>query len=356
MKVEAAPPRAADLKILTGNMDTHYAATWWAQREGGNWYWRCTVPARHLPGRVIGLRFDDLREFQGNIVMPRQRSGTAIWSYPGNATRGIIMRSMQEAGFRVLIEVDDNYLIGSPPVPRGKTDWQFKLDKSMNDKHSLAAHEKLAEFVDGVIVTTETLAEAYRQVNENVYVCRNSVDTDDWEELDKPDDGIFRIGYAASLSHWFDAADVRRALSWAAEQKGVEVCMFGLDPQWSFEYKRIAWTKDLPAYRKSLQILDVGLCPLREGPWSDCKSDIKSLEYGLSGAASIVARRPPYEPWIDTDRALTASSPKDFLKQVKWCVANQDGVKEIAERAREYALSERTISQEIHKWEEAVGS
>lgn len=302
----------------------------------------------------MGLRFDDLREFKGDIVMPRQRSQTAIWAYPGNATRGIIMRSMQQAGFRVLVEVDDNYLIGSPPVPRAKSDWQFKLDTSLNDKHSLEAHERLASFVDGVIVTTEQMAKAYRKVNEHVYVCRNSVDPDDWEELNKPNDGIFRIGYAASLSHWFDANDVQRALAWAAEQKGVEVVMFGLDPKWLFKYKHVPWTKDLAEYRRSLQILDVGLCPLREGPWADCKSDIKLMEYGMSGAASIVAARPPYADWIDTDEALTARTPKDFLKQVKWCVANQDGVREIADRAQRKIIAERTIETEIERWKEAV--
>ena len=36
-------------------------ATWWAQKPGGNWYWRCTVPARQLPGQALAVRYDDLQ-------------------------------------------------------------------------------------------------------------------------------------------------------------------------------------------------------------------------------------------------------------------------------------------------------
>lgn len=287
--------------------------------------------------------------------MPRQRGDTAIWPFAGSATRGILMRSMQLAGYRVLLEVDDNYLIGSPQVPGGNASWVSTIKQAQQqDLHSTEAHRKLAGFADGVIVATEPLATAYRRVNDNVYVCRNSIDTDDWAEPTRPTDGLFRIGYAASHSHWFDANDVRRALSWAASQPGVQVVLYGLDPKWSFDYLHIPWTTNLADYRKSLQLLDVGVCPLRPGPWTACKSDLKLMEYAMGGAMSVVARQPPYAEWLDTDMALTADTPKDFLKHVKWCVANQDGAREIAARANARIMSFRLINQEIPRWQEAI--
>lgn len=366
---------SAALAVLPENLRTTHLATWWGQRPGGNWYWRCEVPARHLPGDVLQLRYKDLQDGGAGLVMPRQRGPAAVWQFPGNATRGIVMRAQQEAGFKVLVEVDDNYLISPPLVPRpvsragglwaeatGDAEWKpeqrpswgFRLDTSAADQHSIEAHRRLVEFADGVIVTTGTLADAYRRVNGNVHVCRNSIDPADWPEPVKPDDGLFRIGYAASHSHWFDANDVQRALSWAAEQPGVQVVMFGLKPKWSFPYKHAEWTDNLQDYRRSLQILDLGLCPLREGPWADAKSDIKHLEYSMSGAASVVADRPPYSEWAHTDMALTAATAKDFLKQVRWAVRNQDGVREIAARAKTRILEERTIQSEIGRWRAAV--
>lgn len=329
-------------------------ATWWAQRPGGNWYWRCEVPSRALPGQVLALRYDDLQPSKQGVLMPRQKSDAAIWCYVGNATRGILMGAQIEAGYKVLVEVDDNYLISSPQVPQGHTDWQFKASlASEGDKHSIQAHRRLVKYAHGVIATTEELAKAYREYNDHVFVCPNSLDPDDWLEPEKPNDGIFRIGYAASHSHWFDANDVYRALSWAAEQPDVEVLVYGLDPKWPFPHTQVPWTKDLAEYRKSLQLLDVGVCPLRPNPWSNCKSDIKALEYCMSGAAPIVSDTIPYQGWTN-GMALTAATPKEFLKRVQWLVRNRDAATELAANARTYALAERTIDRFIHRWHEAI--
>lgn len=346
-----APPRS--ITVTAENLRTGLLATWWPQNPGGNWYWRCTVPERHLPGQALALAFKDLRPHGDRFVMPRQQGGTAIWCYPGNAARGIVMAGMQAGGFRVLIEVDDNYLISHAKPPGAHTDWVAKVNK--DDVVSTQAHRRLAEFVDGIIVTTEELARAYREVNDHVYVCPNSVELQDWDEPEKPAGGVLRIGYAASHSHWYDANDVYRALSWAAVQPQVEVVMLGLKVPWdSFPYRTLPWTNDLAVYRRSLQALDVGLCPLRPSPWALCKSDIKALEYSMAGAATVVSRTEPYGAWCDQPFALTADSPKGFLKHLKWCVANRDGVKELAAKARAYVLKERLIEHHIWRWRDAV--
>lgn len=347
-KIERANIPPADLVV---NSASSLLATWWGQRRGGNWYWRCEVPARHLPGDVLTLQTHDLQMVDGQVTMPRQKGPAAVWQFPGNAARGILMRAQQVAGVKVVVEVDDNYLIQSPQVPNQSINWTKRIDK--DGRHSHEAHARLARMADAVIVTTETLAESYRQVNGNVHVCRNSVDANDWDEPEKPDDGVFRIGYAASHSHWWDIADARRALSWASQQPGVEVVLYGLDPGWGFDYRTVPWTKDLAEYRRSLQQLDVGLCPLREGPWADCKSDIKLMEYAMAGACAIVQEAPPYEEWVETNRALTACDPKDFLKHVRWLVQNQDAAAEIAARAKAKIMETRLIQHEIHKWRAA---
>jgi hypothetical protein len=339
--------------VLKLELDGEYLATWWVQKPGGNTYWRCEVPSRRLPGQTLQLRFDDLVKTEDSyITMPRQKGGAAIWAFAGNATRGILMGAQQEAGCRVLMEVDDNYLITPPEIPNRATDWSYDFDL-VNDKHSIRAHQRLAECVDGVVVTTEELAKPYRKLNENVYVCRNSVDVDDWPEPEKPEDGILRIGYAASHSHFYDAEDVRRALSWASEQPGVEVVMFGLKRPWSFPHVHAEWTTDLALYRKSLQWLDIGVCPLRPGTWANGKSDIKAMEYAMAGAMPIVSRTIPYQPWWDL--VPTCETPKEFLKAVRYAVKNRDAVKHYATIAKNYVLDNRLIEHEIWRWKEAVG-
>ena len=79
---------------------------------------------------------------------------------------------------------------------------------------------------DGIIVSTPHLQRAYSRFNE-VYLCPNSVDPDDWSEPEKIDDGVLRIGYAYSSSHWYDLEYIFDALEYASRQKNVEVIMMG---------------------------------------------------------------------------------------------------------------------------------
>jgi O-antigen biosynthesis protein len=327
-------------------------ATWWLQKESGTTYWRCRVPAKHLPGQTLHLKHSDVRLKDGEAFIPRQQ-GVAIWQTPGNITRSLIMAEQQEQGIRVLMEVDDNYLASIPQVPNGVSEWVFKHSRDGSDPHSIETHRRIAKWIDGVIVSTPRLAEAYAPFNENVYVCPNSIDTQDWPDPEKPDDGIFHIGFAGSKSHFYDYSLVERALSWAEDQPNVEIVIYGLKERGPIKKRWIEWTHDLGEYRRSLGLLDVGVCPLKPGIFNDCKSDIKAMEYAMAGALPIVSKTEAYRPWWDKP-CLVAETEKDFRRHIKWCVQNRDEVKRLAAEAKAYVLAERRIEQHISKWEEAV--
>jgi hypothetical protein len=285
-------------------------------------------------------------------VFPRQE-GTAIWQYPGNISRALLMAEMQRQGIRTLMEVDDNYLTAPPQVPDNPSEWKLRHDRNDVASCSVEFHRRIAGWIDGIICSTEALARSYRRYNENVYVCPNSIEAEDWPEPDKPDDGIFRIGFAGSKSHFHDYALVERALSWAESQPNVEILIYGLREKGPANKRWIEWTDDLSAYRKSLSLLDVGVCPIRPNIFSNCKSDLKAMEYAMAGALPIVSKVEPFRPWFDQP-CLVAETEKDFRRHIKWCVTHRDEVKQLAAEAKQYVLSERLIEQNIHKWREAV--
>jgi hypothetical protein len=263
------------------------------------------------------------------------------------------MAEQQLQGVRVLAEIDDNYLIPAPQLPDVQSEWVVKHHKDGTDDHSIECHRKIVKWVDGIIVSTPRLAEIYAPLNANVYVCPNSIDTQDWPDVEKPDDGIFRIGFAGSKSHYHDYALVDRALSWAADLPDVEILIYGIREKGPAKKRWIEWNHDLPAYRESLGQLDVGVCPLRQSYWTDCKSDVKALEYAMAGALPIITKTEAYRPWWDKP-CLVAETEKDFRRHIKWCVNNRDEVKKLAAEALAYVLSERRIEHSIHYWEEAV--
>lgn len=327
-------------------------ATFWTQITPGTTYIRCEVPAWHLPAAVCDLTFKDLApDENGDPHMPRQQGDCAIWQYVGSMTRGALMAWQQEQGLRVLLEVDDNYLI-PPPTASG---WEGKdSDRAGEDRSTRESHRRIAGWCDGIICATEPLADAYRALNPNVFVCPNSVEPDDWD-VEKPDDGVLRIGWAASSSHWVDAPLVRRALRWAAQQKDVEVWFLGTPPAgWGKGwFRNLPWTENLAQYRANLGVLDVGVCPLVDTQWSRGKSDLKALEYAMAGALPVMSDVPPYAPW-QGGPGLFARSATDFEKAIRWCVFHREEAKAIARDAREYVLTERTIGKHIWKWREAA--
>lgn len=330
-------------------------ATWWIQKTPGTTYWRATIPARHLPGQALALRYSDLKVDDGGCVfVPRQRGDTAIWQFVGNATRALIMAHQQEQGHRVLMEVDDNYLVSPPHLAGVVQDWGHKLDRSKEDRYSMQAHRKIVRWVDGVIVSTERLAELYERATKRpIYICPNSIDLDDWPEAEKRD-GPRAIGYAGSASHRFDLGIVARALGWASREKA-DVYRLGADTAaWNFPHKQLPWTDDLVQYRRNLQVLDVGLCPLKRGDWADCKSDIKCLEYLLAGAVPIIQGDSPcYSDWVGV--VPSAVTEKDWLKRVKWAVgAPQDELDEVWRRGMDFLLAHKLIGQHVAKWRAAV--
>lgn len=333
-------------------------ATFWKQKSAGTTYWRCTVPARHLPGVVNELTpFDITPDAAGEPHMPYQQGNTAIWQFAGNGTRATIMAWQQEQGLRVLVEVDDLYLTLPPHADQLGSEWQQEFARggpgTDGDAHSVEAHHRIVGWADGIICSTERLAQHYREVNDYVFVCPNSVEPDDWPEPHQRDN-TFRIGWAASYSHAADQHLVRRAMEWAAVQKGVEVYTLGYPAPWRGRINRMPWTESLRQYRRSLNNarLDVGICPVVPGKWPDCKSDVKALEVSMTGAFPVVSDVIPYADFHGP--TLRCRTGKDWERAIRWCVQNQDEVRALGQQAREFVLAERTIDKSIGAWREAV--
>lgn len=331
-------------------------ATWWCQATPGTTYVRAEVPAKLLPGNVVTLQPHSLRMDGEDVVFVGQEGPTAIWQFPGNATRGIIMASMQDAGFKVMVEVDDNYLQPPPRMPGMLSDWGRKLDRDgSTDQHSFQAHRRLAKFSDGIIASTDYLAEIYSHVNDNVFVCPNSVDLTDWPAWKPREEGPVRVGYAGSDSHMYDLHDIEDALDWAVRDGATLVKMGAKNANWRWEHIQFPWTDSPAQYRRNLTgAFDIGLCPLRRGPWHDGKSDLKVLEYLAAGILPVVqADSPVYTEWVDV--LPSAKTPKQWRNVTRELVALDDvGRARIFNDAYAYLLGFKTIEANVDRWQEAV--
>lgn len=333
-------------------------ATFWRQATPGTTYWRCYLPALHLPGQVLPLGEDSLAvdgEGEDKRLILNRHRGAAIWQFLGDDGRSRIALQMQKQGLRTLMEVDDNYLRFAPPLYGKSGAWARTHGEAVENGtgYSVEMHRKVVPLMDGVICTTEYLAADYAEVNDNVYVCPNSVFVDDWEGHERVESDVLRIGYYGSPSHVKDWPRVKKAMKWASRQKDVEVILVGFRPPgWSG--KVLPWHDHILDARGNLFQLDIGIAPLTQNGWANGKSDLKAVEYAMAGVMPIIEDAPPFAPWAQIGWPFMPSTPDEWDDVIREAVANRDKVAGFAAKAKEYVLAERTIEKNIHLWEEAV--
>lgn len=330
-------------------------ATFYHQLSPATQYWRVDLPAKYLPGRVHPAHRLVI-DYRGNdkpLGFPDVENDTAIVQFPGDKGTALTCTAMEANGKRMFVEVDDHYMGHDDPLWRTRAGWGTTIGE---DPFTVQGHCWITEHAHGVIVTNRALEREYLNLNDNVHVCRNSIDPDDWPRCVRTarDLEVFRIGWYAGPSHDRDQEQVRRALSWASRQPNVEVVNIGLDPAWAFARKQVPSTNDFLGLRIELNKLDVGVCPLVGTPMTKYRSDLKVLEYAMGGAMPFVQAYEPYWEWLDSDFTRVASTPDEWMQQIKWAVANRDEVRSRAQQAREFVLEHRTFRTEIERWRQAI--
>lgn len=321
-------------------------ATFYCQATPVTTYLRCELPARYLPGKVS--RECVLAQDEGSFWFP-DHQGAAVFQFAGDAHWALMVHGLQSKGIRVLMEADDNYFAVGPKMK--STGWSKRKNQGA---HSLEGHAAILKWVDGCIVTTEFLARQYRKHNPNVFVAPNTVDPIDWPTIDKPDDGVLRIGWFASNSHTEDTRLIYRAMEWASRQPGVEVLTMGYHPPFKFRHGHIPW-QDLAGYREAMFQIDVGVAPVVPTPWSLCRSDLKAIEYAMGGALPVVSDVAPYDLFAHDENCIkVGNKPAHWLKAIQRVVQNREETKRLAAEAKRYVLAERTTQAQIGCWEAAL--
>jgi O-antigen biosynthesis protein len=228
---------------------------------------------------------------------------------------------------------------------------------------------------DGIIVSTEHLRDVYwKQLGDlfgkknlpEIFVCRNLVDERfvPTDLVPPREDGKLRVGYMGSDSHLWDVDLIYEACV-EAFVNGHEIVFIGIDPaninpiyrrskkDWSrIDYTHIPWTN---TFRGTALPLDIGFCPLVVDEHTLCKSDIKWLEYALSGAATIAQNCLVYNRTAKhNETALLASGPAEYVHQMRRLIQDAELRKSLVDATREYIREERMLLDHADEWKQAV--
>ena len=324
-------------------------ATWYAIVGNSDYYWRVNAPAR-----AVGAETCLIPETGGwyDVTEPNQDSefvwtqdedglttypnhqGAAVWVRPdlARATHAKAMRDLH--GVFTVAETDDNYLAPAQHniyMRSNGFDAKLRLD-----------HMKAMASMNRMVFSTGWLRDYYfkelkRQFGKgrlpDMAVCRNHVFEDDWPIVEDYD-GPVRVGWMGSPSHIWDVNLAWPALLWAS-RAGARTFMVGYDPanpenkvtsekaratveQWEkVGYETVPWRQMDGTTRLRLPF-DIGLAPLVTNAFTLGKSDIKAIEYAISGAAPVLQNNAVFNrDWKHGETCLMAGSPSEMIDAVK---------------------------------------
>lgn len=319
-----------------------------------------------------------------NAVFP-EHEGVAVFTRP-NPAQSILAKAMRINGTLTISESDDNYF--------SKPSQNLFLRQSGFSEQDVMDHAKAMASMDRNIFSTELLRDIYwkayrerfgKQGLPELFVCHNNIDARHWPDRVERD-GPLRVGFMGSNSHVWDVNLIYGAIKMAKDE-GCETHFIGYNPanpdpnlpehiydedgneieiprseksKRNIELWKEAITKgtrwiDSHEYHRAALPLDIGLAPLRGDSFTLGKSDVKAIEYTISGAAVVCANIEVYNRfWKHEETCLMANSPTEFAVAVRRLIRDPKLRYELVTAAQEYVLKERGVKQMREEWGAAI--
>lgn len=317
-----------------------------------------------------------------------EHEGVAVFTRP-DPPRAILAGHMAQQGIRVIAETDDNYFA---PAKHNL----FQRTSGFGETEMGLHARSFAAFGINVFSTAQLRDFYYKAYRERLggkiaksvemYVCRNHMPRDYWPTIEEHD-GPLRVGFMGSPSHVWDI-NLAYAGFHAAKQLGAETWMVGYNPgdpdpdmpekvtdeegvehyTHSEESRAVSakWAAIVDVHKRWIQPeeyhraaipFDIGVAPLWHNAFTAGKSDIKAIEYTISGAACVVANLPVYTSsgWIDGVNCLVANKPEEYGMAVVRLIKDPKLRAELVAAAQEMVREQRNETHIRAEWSAALG-
>lgn len=311
--------------------------------EGGCGYLRLIFAAQLMafngmnvtaqkPGNVTAFKY---QAFGGQVrlteqpefdVLVLQRPTSILWP------KAIV--ALQEAGVRVVVDLDDDVMSISPKHPA----WRETHPKysPLDNRDHLRASLRLA---DQVVVTTEGLQDRYGGV-----IVRNAIPESYLTEERPERDGPLWVGWTGAVWTHPDDLDVTRGgVARAVEATGAQFVSIGSPVGVAKGLRLRTEPIDLGAasitgYPKLVVQLNVGIAPLAETGFNMLgKSFLKPLDYAALGVPFVCSPSDAYRAFVAEGVGFLARRGSDWETHVHRLLSSASLRAEQAEAGRKVA-------------------
>lgn len=315
-----------------------------ADRMGCGEY-RIIAPTRALinAGRIQGLESQRIyspaelaRIRPDALVLQRQVEKHQI---------GAIERHKRFTDVFCVFEIDD--LVNNVPVKN--------IHKKLLPKDLYKRLRRAVALCDRLVVTTDALAEAYRDLNADVRVIPNYIEDARWGRL-RPARRVGRkprIGWAGGISHTGDLELISGVVE--ALKDEVEWVFFGMCPE-RLQPHIHEFHAPVPLSHYAQQLaslnLDLAVAPLEDVPFNHTKSALRLLEYGILGYPVVCSDLTPYQGDFPVTRVRNRF--QDWVEAIRGHLADMDATAAqggaLREHVRTHWLLENNLDTWLHGW------
>ncbi len=230
----------------------------------------------------------------------------------------------------------------------------YKMHKS----HFRDVRARLREVLshcDRLIVTTEPLAQACRDLIDDIQVIPNRLPAQQWLHLksrrqtsDKP-----RVGWVGAAQHYGDLEiifDVVRKTAQEVDWVFMGMCPNEIRP-YIKEFHPFVSIDRYPEKMASLD-LDLAVAPLLENEFNRAKSNLRLLEYGVLGWPVICTDIEPYRAY-GAPVTRIPNDPAEWIAAIRTHVSRPEDNAAVGDRLREWVLRHFILDDHLEEWRRA---
>ena len=240
-------------------------------------------------------------------------------------------------------------------------------DNPFKDKHKELEAAKWLETLCGVAdmitTTTDYLAETIRKtlkkhnVEKDIFVLPNYLDIEKWDlPILKNYTDEIRLVWAGSCSHRDDIKFIAPVIKKLAKKypqlKFIHCGDVDLQPLFkdiNSEYVEAVNVGAWPAKLHSLRA-DIGVAPLLDNEFNRNKSNLKYLEYGISGIPSVYSNVVYSKTIKDEETGLLAQTEEEFFDKLEKLITDIELRNKIGANAYIDVRTNYDIKNHISKW------
>lgn len=242
-----------------------------------------------------------------------------------------------ESAAKVVFDFDDSIWLSNVSEANKKFNWLKNSGKTAN----------IIKLADMIFAGNQYLADYARQYNENVEIIPTTIDTDEYQRLDIPnEDGKICIGWSGSITtiqHFEYAIPfLKKVKEKFGDKVKFKVVGDGSYKNVELGIEGLPWRKDTEL--ADLSSFDIGIMPLPDDEWAKGKCGLKGLQYMALEIPTLMSPVGVNAEIIqDGDNGFLATDIDEWVDKISKLVESAELRKEMGQKARQTVLDKYSV-------------